>query len=422
MWCSVVHERVTTMPRWPNLKPLPALLRCNLRVLELGYVLLSDELVTALPTTLRRLVWPRHAQTAALSRLVQLEDLSMAALADNDVRALCSLHTLTRLQVSVCECSAESASLVAVSLTRLCTLSVLESSDTPFEETMLLHGPTCLVRVALDSISDNIVRALQHTPLHLQALEVPHLIPLPLNRWPALRELDAGLCEDADGTLELLRGLAACTSLHKLFISLDIDESVAPALGDLITLQELELEVQDDDRNIDDAIVAQLPRLTQLTKLTLSCFCFDRKHIQALASLPVLRMLKLINCTCGELAVLTQLRCLELVECDDWDVSNLPVALESFMCEATCQDLGPLGRLTALRRLVLMQCNVGDALLSWGSLLRLEEVILRNVQTLPRTLLFELEATLPSLERVELKRCPEVDPLPLTSRVVVEED
>lgn len=444
-WCSVVHERLTTAPRsWPK-EALPALLRCNLRALE-TFSVGWDEVSAPLPTTLRRLSWHTNqpialelsdefltpltptlslleAQSSALSRLVQLEDLTLDCLDDAAVRALSSLHALTRLQVSyVRSCSAESATLAAASWTRLCSLSVDETHG-GLVEAMLLRGPTCLTHLTFFSKpSANVVEALQRTPLQLQSLSMLLLLPMPLEQWHNLHELNVGMCGSRAAARELLHRLVGCTSLRKLSIEWPYDASVVPTFGDLTMLRELELRM--GPRTRDDTVTSQLPRLAQLTTLTLHRASIAFGHLDALAAVGALHTLNLFECKFdglkGQLAALTQLRRLTLEPCCDLNVTLLPVGLESLICRRV-KDPESLSRLTLLRRLELRQCTVGDAVLSWGSLTQLEEVVLDNVKLLPSTLLFDLEATLPALGRVEMARNAGVEPLPLTSRVVVED-
>lgn len=429
-WRSVIQQCVTTVScelEGIALAPLRALLCCNLQVLEVRFVPSSHELMAALPATLRRLSWPL-ARPAAMRHLTLLEDLTLGRVSgDPDVRALGSLQTLTRLKVQILSCTAEAASLVAASLTRLCTLCTSGvGRESVFEEVMLLHGPASLTRVEFDNdLHHTVERVLQHTPLKLRALSLSHLIPLPLERWPDLSELDVGTCYNDDLVRALLDGLALRTSLRVLSMSLRATASVAPALGALVTLQELRLEDADDHAPQMDAIVAQLLRLVHLTTLTLTRHLLARGRVQSLAALPALRTLKMWFCDGdglrGELVALTQLQCLELHMCGDWDAHNLPVQLEVFACSHHRGPLAPLGRLTALRRLCLEECDIGPAVLSWDAMVRLKEVMLWAVQETPHTLLFDLEAALPALRRVELRWCTGLDPLALTSRVVVEE-
>lgn len=416
-WCSVVHERLALVPRRVPKEALPALLHCNLRALDLDPTVWLPDVV--LPTTLCRLSWPR-ARPADLGHLVRLEDLALGDVeGDAALHALCSLHTLTRLHVDCVGSHAfEAAVLAAASLTRLCTLVVDRASD-GLLEAMLLRGPASLTRLTVlgsktELVSDTVVQALQRTPLQLRALALPRAIPLPLDRLAALCELDVGLCDDFN-LLAMLRGLS---SLSKLRVIWRAEPAAAPALGDLVTLKALEVVMFCPSKSMSNAVAAQLPRLTNLTTLTLRDLILGRGHVEALAVLPALRSLDVGGChnegLYGEVAALTQLQCYRGRE-----VLGLPMALEMLTLESAL-DLSQLGRLTALRRLELRYCCLSGAVLScWSSLVQLEEVFVSHTSA-PSSLLYDLEALLPALRRVELRRSF-VDWLPLTSRVEVVE-
>lgn len=427
-WCSVVHERVTATPRRYPPDALPALLRCHLRELDVSSQL-SRPLLAALPTTLRRLCMSAtYVRPAALSHLVQLEDLELGPLNNDDVLALGALHTLTRLQVGRAPCQPAAAALAAASLTRLHALVL--RGDTPLAEALLLHAPAGLTSVELSlEIGADVGNALQLTPLSLLSLKLPRLVPLPLHRWPLLRRLDAGMCTAAPDTRSLLLGLAAaCTALRALRLSWDCDDvAVARALGELTGLQDLELIMFcRESQALHDALAAEVARLPHLTVLTLGYLVLSPGRVAALTALSALHTLKLYQCLGSgvrEMSCLTQLRCVALRH-QDVPVLNLPASLETFICGYTQPDLAHLGRLTALRRLELEACRIRNADLctSWSSLVRLEHIILRDghgIAELPRMLLHDLEDTLAALRIVELVDCSPVLPLPDTSRVLV---
>lgn len=420
-WCSVVHDRVTAPPRGriPN-EALPALLRCNLRALTITQASLDTPL---LPTTLRQLCAPYMPHDAG--RYTQLDDLTVMHVSPDDMLALCSLHTLTRLRLGNVGCSAAVATQVAAALTRLHSLAM---DGSPSMEPLLLHAPPTLKEVSFfGSANISVVQALQGAPLSLHVLRLPVLIPLPLERWPQLRELEVGNCNDAQAMRSLLHGLAAaCTSLRKLRLMWAVtDVAVAPALGDLTGLQDLELLVFCvRGTPIHDALAMQLPRLHQLTSLSLSYLSLVAGRIAALTGVSKLGTLVLRECqgeSFAELAALVQLRSLSLMACEG--LLTAPATLESLCCTRIDGDLAHVGRFTALRRLELVMCELGSTPVrsSWASLVRLEEVVAQHIPAhLPRTLLYDLEATLPALRRVELVFCARVDSLPLTSRVRVE--
>lgn len=425
-WCSVVHERVTHPPcRFPD-QALPALLRCNLCVLKIDSNP-SNEVVAALPTTLRKLTsWEGHIPLTALSRLVQLEVLDVEWIVDDDVRALGSMHTLTQLRVGHVKCSVQSAAVAAAGLTRLSSLEV--QGETQFAKVMLLCGPTTLTRVRLfGAISGDVVEALHRAPLDIRALKLPYLVLLPLEQWPQLQKLDVGKCDDVDITHALLRRLALCTSLRKLSIWSNVDSApVAHALGDLTSsLEELQLHGRRSDA--DDILMRPLPHFVHLTTLTLTFVCLPRGWVPAVAALLLLRSLKLHSCSGhgmrDTLVTLTQIRTLSLHHVQGWNPAKLPATLGTLVCGPyTTPDLLQLGCLTALCRLELLdsfRIRLNHVPVSWGSLVRLKEVYVHSAKHLPRMLLFDLEATLPALRIVELVNCAPVDLLPLTSQVRV---
>lgn len=424
-WCRVVHENLTTMPYEHPCEALPALLRCNLRELDLDAYEEEDVLAMvqpnahALPLSLRELVMCSGMPLGSLTRLAQLESLTLKArpngdaLGDDDVSMLGALTTLTQLAVEAIRCSMEVASRSLAALTALRDLSLL-SCDLLCDDQ------------ALDSNDDAMAQLLRHTPPSLEAIRVLHMTAaLPLEHWTQLRSLDVEDTVVLGAQHELLGRLAAVSSLHRL--ALRLGDSITPELHELralTTLRELRL-THFPPRRGDFLIAVQLAPLVYLTKIMLRYVALSTGCLQALAGLASLRVLTLASChgpSVSDLTMLTQLRELALGGCSSFQgVMHLPVTIEVLRLRFQPEALPQLGRGTLLRRLELSECDVGvfDVRASWGSLRLLREILIANDQTLPRNLLFDLSATLPALQWVQVVNCSPLDSLPPPVQVCV---
>lgn len=148
---------------------------------------------------------------------------------------------------------------------------------------------------------------------------------------------------------------------------------------------------------VDAVLVPLLPRLSALAKLRLSNVCFGEGQLLALAQLPVLQALFLsqaaVDECAHELAALTRVRSLKLLDCPGVDGAHLPVQVQTLLLRKVRLIDAPQWRtFTRLRRVELLGCEVAERLL-----LDLEQ--------------------LPTLRTVVLSRCGPVTRLHWTSRV-----
>lgn len=426
-WCALVQERVTAVPRplvW-TLACWPALLRCHLcKINAARSTPLSDALLAApcLPSSLRRLTLARYSVPGSLTTLrgLPLVDLTLLKLhvCDVDVDALCSIPTLTRLKLlDLSSWDVASAVRVAEALPVLQFFSGV-SSAAPWVPVFVRHGAPSLVGLEAE-VTDQLVHTLQSTTRALVALHLSGPLPhaLSLAHLTALRSLEV-FAEDNDAHMrEALASLCAVPTLRALEVYARAPTvDYVSAVASLASLEVLVLEWS--HRNL--AIAPHLPRFKLLGSLTLYGATFAAGQIRALVSLSSLRLLSLTMCSgdglaeCGSLTQLVHLT----VFGKSFDASNLPLSLEALALGNGATQLPLLSRLTALMRLELSgkYDELGD--LRWSALRRLQCVKLLSLRV-PHSLLYQLVAALPTLERVALVRCSPVRELPFVSSINV---
>jgi Leucine-rich repeat (LRR) protein len=381
----------------------PAALRrfTALTSLDLAISPVSDEVVSALTPTLRRLNLRgcrKITSSAAFSHLTALEELYIASTGIQDVAGFSSLPHLTSLNVDNCK------KLVAAPCGRSCpALRKLSAMSVTWTSVDCLITISTLETLVLD--------------------DCDHITLTPLQHCGALRQLSVKIHPF---------GSDEATS--------PIDDSGILRLERVVTLEELVLGGCRRIRSV--SFLASLPALT---KLVLARTSVDDLGILGIELIPTLQTLDLSGTAVTNVTRLSSCRALTALDLSGTKITDdgmhgleaIPTltTLDARNC-SHLRSVGSLGLYPALRELFLLECSITDegvrGLERNQHLCHLDlrcNNVLRSVANLAngcrslQVLYFDCTAVddagiaglerLPSLRLLSLLDCPVTNPIPL---------